>query len=180
MIRSIDRQVRCAKALFTVAYRLTGDTDEAEDLVQDVCARAFESLPAGATPDHCRRWLLRVLYNRFVDTARARKRSRTTPLETADDGASALADTAHSPETLALQADGEAALELAWSRLDETQQALLLLRAEGYGLAEIGEITGLAKDVLSSRLHRARLSLARHLDTLGSMPSEPALSGRRK
>jgi DNA-directed RNA polymerase specialized sigma24 family protein len=41
---------------------------------------------------------------------------------------------------------------------------LLVLRAEGYDLAEIETITGIGREVLRARLHRARRSLARHLE----------------
>jgi DNA-directed RNA polymerase specialized sigma24 family protein len=65
---------------------------------------------------------------------------------------------------LACQDDEERVFTRAWLELDETQRGLLTLRAEGYGLVEISAITGIAKDVLAPRLHRARRSLKRYLD----------------
>lgn len=51
----------------------------------------------------------------------------------------------------------------AWLKLERGHRALLALRAEGYTLAEIADITGVAIDVLTARLYRARQSLARHM-----------------
>jgi DNA-directed RNA polymerase specialized sigma24 family protein len=75
-----------------------------------------------------------------------------------------MASEADNPEFLASQRDAEDAFAAAWRDLEVTQRALLSLRAEGYGLVEIAEITGVAKDVLGPRLHRARQSLKRNLE----------------
>ncbi|MDX1561781.1 MAG: RNA polymerase sigma factor [Gammaproteobacteria bacterium] len=149
--------------LFRVAYRLTGNEVDAEDLVQDVCERALTKAPEFAAAPDCRRWLLRVLYNRFVDGARHAQRSPVDASachETDTDAADCSAD----PETLAVENDAESALIRAWARLEPQQQMLLLLRAEGHDLDQIGSITGLDKPALSSRLHRARVSLAKYLE----------------
>jgi DNA-directed RNA polymerase specialized sigma24 family protein len=63
-----------------------------------------------------------------------------------------------------MQSDQEAALARAWDRLEPDQQLLLLLRAEGHELREIAEITEVDRPALSSRLHRARSSLAKYLE----------------
>src|SRR5690606_21468911 len=133
-------------ALFRAAYRLLRNRADAEDLVQDVCIKANENL---AQLDQCESplaWLMRVLYHRFVDGARQRKRSPTVTADVSE--LPALAGEVSSAEDVASQADRERAFERAWLELEETQRALLSLRAEGYGLAEIAAITGLSEDVL--------------------------------
>ena len=149
--------------LFRAAWRLTGNRADAEDLVQDTCIAANGHLPELEACVSPLRWLMRVLYNRFVDGVRKRGHS---PVVALDDGADspALATETSSPEVLASQADREEAFSRAWLELEETQRALLSLRAEGYGLAEIEKITGIAAEVLGPRLHRARRSLKRHLE----------------
>jgi len=152
--------------VFRVAYRLTGNRADAEDLAQDVCEAALRKAPELATAQDCRRWLLRVLYNRFVDRKRHDRRS---PLVAEDEGVegsadAALAADALDPEELAAQSDAERALGRAWARLEPAQQMLLMLRAEGHELDEIARITDLDKPALSSRLHRARSSLAKYLE----------------
>lgn len=151
-------------ALFRAAYRCAGNTEDAKDLVQDVCIAAcgyLEQLEAGpgALP-----WLLRVLYNRFVDGLRQRKRAPVISAEPAAEGADLSSDGVS--EELGDDVDRERSFMRAWLELEQTQRALLSLRAEGYGLAEMSTITGIAQDALGPRLHRARRSLKRHLDRL--------------
>ena len=71
-----------------------------------------------------------------------------------------LASDLPDPESLLQQFQNEALLERAFLQLEEMQRTLLALRAEGYELPEIEAITGIDRNVLSARLHRARLRLA--------------------
>lgn len=150
--------------LFRVAYRLTGNGPDAEDLAQDVCERALRKAPEFAAAQDRRRWLLRVLYNLFIDGRRHSLRSPIVASEVGDATDAALAAELPDPENLAVQSDSEATLMCAWTRLEPSQQILLLLRAEGHDLGEIARITDMDKPVLSSRLHRARASLAKYLE----------------
>jgi RNA polymerase sigma-70 factor (ECF subfamily) len=149
-------------ALYRVAYRFTRNAPDAHDLVQDTCVAACEHLADLAAADRPDRWLLRVLQNRFLNSAQRRRRAPIVALEDTP-AALHLAGTAPGPEELLLQSDAERHLEWAFLRLEESQRTLLALRAEGYGLTEIANITGVDKEVLRARLHRARSSLARHL-----------------
>jgi RNA polymerase sigma-70 factor (ECF subfamily) len=159
------------ETLFRVAYRLTHDRHDAQDLVQDTCVTAAENMSTLAAMDTSIHWLLRVMHNRFLDGARRRKRS---PFATAGHEYQPLriASEAPGPEELLHQADGERALQRAFMRLDDTQRTLLSLRAEGYDLGEIETITGLAREVLRARLYSARRVLAQYLDeTSDAAPS---------
>jgi RNA polymerase sigma-70 factor (ECF subfamily) len=150
--------------LFRVAYRLTHNVPDAQDLVQDTCVAAAENMARLAAMDTALHWLLRVMHNRFLDGARRRRRA---PF--AGPGSSQqtlrMASDKPGPEELLQQADGEKALQRAFMRLDDMQRTLLSLRAEGYDIGEIESITGIGKEILRMRLHRARRALAGHLDT---------------
>lgn len=162
--------------LFRAAYRLTGNRADAEDLVQDTCVLACENVKALGEAEHPDRWMLRVLYHRFIDGTRRRKRSPV--LAPGKDEELALPATDEpGPEDLALQSEQERALQEACDKLSDTQRALLTLRAEGYGLEEIETITGIGKDVLRARLHRARLSLARYLEQGSNEAATPIRIG---
>jgi RNA polymerase sigma-70 factor (ECF subfamily) len=150
--------------IYRAAYRLTGNPADAEDLVQDVCERALRSGPDFAAALDRRRWMLRVLYNCFVDGRRRKKRSPLVASKAAEESVREFTSNGPSPEDLAAQCDSESALMRAWERLDSAQQMLLLLRAEGHELEEIARIMEIDKPALSSRLHRARSSLARYLE----------------
>lgn len=149
--------------LFRVACRLLGNTADARDLVQDTCLIACENLTELAANSNPERWLLRVQRNRFIDRARRRQRAPVVTLK-APARTERLASTEAGPEELLQRDEDELALDLAFQKLDDTQRLLLSLRAEGYDLAEIEAITGIGKDVLRARLHRARRSFVHHLD----------------
>jgi RNA polymerase sigma-70 factor (ECF subfamily) len=148
-------------ALFRAAYRLTRNRADAEDLVQDTCVRGFLRLD-DLWEHQPKAWLLRVLHNAFVDTAR---RTKSSPIRggDADTLESSFASLDRGPEESAYTAQREEHLQHAWLSLDRGQRALLALRAEGYSLDEIAEITGLAMDALTMRLYRARRRFARLL-----------------
>lgn len=157
--------------LYRVAYRLVRNNADAEDLVQESCLSACEHLADLEAAEQPLHWLLRVLHNRFIDGARRRKRSPVVAPGDAPDTSSTPSH-APGPEELLSQADGERRLEQAFLQLDEVQRTLLALRAEGHDLGEIAAITGIAREVLRARLHRARKSLAQRLtEQTGAEPA---------
>jgi len=156
-------------ALFRAAYRLTGNRADAEDLVQDVCVRAFANLRALEALERPKAWLLKIQYRVFVDGARRRRRS---PLRaTADDLDASCASDDATPEEIAEGSIAERRILEALSRLDTEQRALLALHVEGYTLAELESITDLSTDVLKARLYRARVRLGKLLAEARSTPS---------
>jgi RNA polymerase sigma factor (sigma-70 family) len=163
-----DEALRCAaliephlEALFRAAYRLCRSVPDAEDLVQDVCLRAFDRCAHLRQADSPRAWLLRVLFNLHVDTARRAKRFTAQPFDEARRFGHDAADMPADHAEAALLAD---TLDEAWRGLNPDQQALLALSAEGHSPAELAAITGLPLGALKARLHRARARLGRLLD----------------
>jgi len=166
------------RMLLRVAYRLVRNSSDAQDLVQETCIAVCEN-PAGiGAAEYPVRWLLNVLNRRFIDRGRRQKRSPLVRLEEAE-AAAPLVCGLPGPEESLLRLDAEGALVRAYLKLEDDQRTLLVLRAEGHDLTEIEAITGLPKEVLRARLHRARRSLARHLDEL-SGESQTALRGGRR
>lgn len=150
-------------ALFRAAFRLARNKPDAEDLVQETCIRACQQISTLDESRHIKAWLLRVLYNLFVDGARRVRRSPVTSLVEGTDRVASFADTGPDPEELTYTSQREEQLQRAWSKLSRSQRALLALRAEGYRLSEIADAIGLANDAVSARLYRARQSFARNL-----------------
>jgi RNA polymerase sigma factor (sigma-70 family) len=158
-----------AEALFRAAYRLTCNRADAEDLVQDVCVRAFANLRTLEALERPKSWLLKIQYRVFVDGARRRGRSPLRATGEDLDASHASAD-----PTLEEVAEGSLAERRildAWSRLDTEQRALLALHVEGYTLAELESITDLSADVLKARLYRARVRLGKLLGGARTTPS---------
>ena len=150
-------------ALFRAAYRLTGHRADAEDLVQDVCVRAYANLRSLEELERPKSWLMKIQYRLFVDGARRRRRS---PLRATADGLDATsASDDPSPEETTEGSLAERRILDAWARLDKEQRGLLALHVEGYTLAELQSITDLSTDVLKARLYRARVRLGKLLAT---------------
>jgi RNA polymerase sigma factor (sigma-70 family) len=150
-------------ALFRAAFRLARSKPDAEDLVQETCVRACQRISTLDESRHIKAWLLRVLYNLFVDGARRVRRSPVTSLVDETDRVASFAGTDPNPEELTYTSQREEQLQRAWLKLSRPQRALLALRAEGYRLSEIADVTGLANDAINSRLYRARQSFAKNL-----------------
>ena len=151
-------------ALYGAARRLVTCDVDAEDLVQEVCVKAYLKLSDLESIEFPRAWLFRVLYNVFIDTLRSEQRS---PVGIAGNTNSAdecelKADRSLQPEE---QTERLISLELLWSAmqiLDKEQCALLALHdIDGYSLAELETLTGMPQGTIKSKLHRTRIKLGR-------------------
>ena len=91
-------------ALFRSAYRLTGNRADAEDVVQEVCVRAYTHLATLRTLEQPKSWLLKIAYRVFVDGAR--RRARSPVRATAEDFDATRSSDEPSPEE---RAEGELA-----------------------------------------------------------------------
>lgn len=148
--------------LYRVAYRFTRSVPDSEDLVQEVCVRAFPRLADLEALDQPRHWLMRVLYRLVIDASRRYERRNVDSLELVD--ASALASHERGPADEADAARNRELLDRAWQHLDGDQRMLLSMHdIEGYTLAELHAATGLKEGTLKSRLHRARVRLGKLL-----------------
>jgi RNA polymerase sigma factor (sigma-70 family) len=150
------------EALYRLAYRLTRSAHDAEDLAQEVCARAYPRLDEIEQLEQPRGWLLRVLYRLYIDLARRYERKHVGSLDDVD-GAALICDRP-TPVEETERALARIRLTRVWRHLDEQQRALLVLHdVEGYSLAELNELTGVKEGTLKSRLHRARVRLGKLL-----------------
>jgi RNA polymerase sigma factor (sigma-70 family) len=156
-------------ALFRSAYRLTGNRSDAEDIVQEVCVRAYTHLASLSRLEQPKSWLLKIAFRVFVDGARRRTRS---PVHTSgEDFDSTRASEQPTPDELAEAELAERRMLAAFAKLDREQRALLALQVEGYTLAELEAMTELSADVLKARLYRARVRLGKLLAANGKAPA---------
>jgi RNA polymerase sigma factor (sigma-70 family) len=148
-------------ALFRSAYRLTGNRSDAEDVVQEVCLRAYTHLATLRALEQPKTWLLKIAYRVFVDGVRRRVRSPVHA--SSEDFDSTRSSSEPTPEERAEAELAERRLLGALAKLDREQRALLALHVEGYDLAELHAMTDLSTDVLKARLYRARVRLGKLL-----------------
>lgn len=155
-------------ALFRSAYRLTGNRADAEDVVQEVCVRAYAHLQTLRALEQPRGWLFKIAYRVFIDGVR--RRARSPVRTTAEDFDATRCSDAPSPDESVEGELAERRLLAALARLDTEQRALLALQVEGYSLLELQVITSLSTDVLKARLYRARVRLGKLLAERGQPP----------
>ena len=153
-------------ALYGAAWRFAASTSDAEDLVQEVCLKAYLKLDELELIEHQRAWLLRVLYNVFVDGQRKNRRSPLALTQDSPDDESIEVEAGrqYQPDEQVdrmMQVDNVLA---AMRLLDREQCALLVLHdVDGYELKELQSLTGLPIGTLKSQLHRTRVKLGRLL-----------------
>ncbi len=160
---SWDALVRQHSArVYRLAYRLTGNTHDAEDLTQEVFVRVFRSL-SSYTPGTFEGWLHRITTNLFLDMARRRQRIRFEGL--GDHAAGLLRDEEPTPaqafDARHLDADVQAALE---ALAPEYRAAVVLCDIEGLSYEEIAATLGVKLGTVRSRIHRGRAQLRTALD----------------
>jgi RNA polymerase sigma-70 factor, ECF subfamily len=146
--------------LYSVAYRLSGNHDDAQDLVQEVMVRVQRGL-ATYEPGNLEGWLARITTNTFLDDRRRRARRPETVLGDEPDRIVPPAPSAD--EALAairLPDHVQAAIS---SLPDEFRVALVLCDVVGLPYAEIAEHLGVPVGTVRSRIHRARLQLRERL-----------------
>jgi RNA polymerase sigma-70 factor, ECF subfamily len=145
-----------------LAYRLTGNPQDAEDLTQEVFVRVFRSL-GRYTPGTFEGWLHRITTNLFLDMARRRQRIRFEGL--GDEAAQRLHGTGPTPaeafEDRHLDHDVAAALEALPA---EYRAAVVLCDIEGLSYEEIAATLGVKLGTVRSRIHRGRAQLRAALD----------------
>lgn len=139
--------------LYSVAYRLTGNQDDAADLVQEVLLRVRRGL-ASYRPGSMEGWLSRITTNVFLDEMRRRRRRPVEALP--DDPDKGLPSTAPADEVLAGQGLS-GAVQAALLRLpDEFRAAVVLCDVVGLSYAEIASTLGVPLGTVRSRIHRGR------------------------
>jgi RNA polymerase sigma factor (sigma-70 family) len=160
---SWDEVVRTHSArVYRLAYRLTGNPYDAEDLTQDVFVRVFRSLST-YTPGTFEGWLHRITTNLFLDQVRRKQRIRFDGL--ADDAADRLPGREPSPaqayDDTHLDGDVQQALD---ALAPDFRAAVVLCDIEGLSYEEIAATLGIKLGTVRSRIHRGRAQLRAALE----------------
>lgn len=173
--------------LWSVAYRMTGDAFEADDVVQETFARALATPPKDATRP-LRPWLVTVAANLGRDALRRRKRRSysgpwlPTPVDDAelDDVVARIPDDAPGAEArYDLKESATMAFLVALEALTPTQRAVLVLRdVLGLSTDEAATAVGASIDAAKQNLSRARKKMAAY-DAARAIPS-PDLDARTR
>jgi len=169
--------------VYRLAYRLTGNVHDAEDLTHDVFIRVFRSL-GSYQPGTFEGWLHRITTNVFLDRMRRKQRIRFDALP--EDAASRLATREAGPEQQYADTHFDDDVQRALDALPpDFRAAVVLCDIEGLSYEEIAATLGIKLGTVRSRIHRGRAQLREALahrapDTARDTPAaRPARSGRR-
>ena len=147
--------------VYRLAYRLTGNSHDAEDLTQEVFVRVFRSLGT-YQPGSFEGWLHRITTNLFLDRARRKARYR---FDGFSDGAEdRIQGDAPTPERVVDDAMFDSDIEAALAAMPkEFRAAVVLCDVEGLGYDEIAEVLDVKLGTVRSRIHRGRMMLRKAL-----------------
>ena len=156
---------RHSRSVFRLAYRMTGNEQDAEDVVQESFLRAYRQLGRFEARANFGTWLYRITANCAVDMIRARQARRDQSHREALDPALPLADATPGPDRLAESAELDRRIGAAMARLSPLERAAFTLRHyEGRTIDEIGRTLGLrtsaAKHSVFRAVRKLRLALA--------------------
>ena len=159
--------------LFRLARRLMRGREDAEDLVQETCLKAYRAFHQFQLGSDCKAWLITILINTYRDWVRkSMKHPRAVGFDDFADFYSQLRHeqeqtVSQNPEDVAIHANLERLVRMAIEDLPpEFRLAVYLADVEGYAYKEIAEILECPIGTVMSRLYRGRHLLQATLRTV--------------
>ncbi len=179
-----DLMTQTYKKVFSLAYRLSGNRNDAEDLTQEAYYRAFRGFKEYEGDRPFENWIFRIVTRLFLDLMRSRRRrvqavSYDAPVRTESDDSLSyeIPDQKASADGRMMTGAVSEDIEAALSRLKPEQRLLVMLAdVEGMPYQEIADAIGVPVGTVRSRLHRAHKHLRSQLEA--SRGSGPGLAIR--
>lgn len=143
--------------LYNFAHWLTGNREEAEDLVQETFVKAMKGFPSFSLGTNFRAWIYRILRNTFLTSRTGLKASISL-----DDEENPISEPIASddPEFLLLAKADQEQIQQALAKLQVQQREIILLcDVEEMTYKEIAELMGVPIGTVMSRLSRARRAM---------------------
>jgi RNA polymerase sigma-70 factor (ECF subfamily) len=140
-----------------LAYRMTNNYEDAEDITQEVFVRVFKALPTWKPKASFYTWLRTIALNLCIDYHRTRIRRQTQPLESKDGFVMNIpADSSNDPLRRTEADELRRRILLATEKLSPRQRkAFMLVSYGGLSLKEAAEIMGCAVGTIKAHLNRA-------------------------
>ena len=156
--------------IFTLALRLLGDEDSAEDITQNTFLAAYHSLPHFRNGS-LRSWLYRIATNASYDEIRSRKRHPILPLEDEESKVERFMrpddcpGSCISPEEAYERCELEQEIQEGLNQLAENRRVVVILvDLQGLDYLEAAQILKVSVGTVKSRLARARAQLLSYLN----------------
>lgn len=176
LVRFNDLMSQTYKKVFSLAYRLSGNRNDAEDLTQEAYYRAYRGFKEYEGDRPFENWIFRIVTRLFLDLMRNRRRrvqavSYDAPVRTDSDESLSyeIPDQKSSADSRMMTGAVSEDLETALNRLKPEQRLLVMLAdVEGMPYQEIADMIGVPVGTVRSRLHRAHKQLRTHLEATRS------------
>ncbi len=169
---------RHSRAVFQLAWRMTGSEQDAEDIVQETFLKAYRELGRFESRSSFKTWLHRIAANCSYDLLRQRPRHQADPLDAeSEEGGygERLADPASTPERTTYGSELQDHLRSALDLLTAAERTAFVLRHfEGRSLEEIGTTLGLGLSATKHSIFRAVQKMRRALGPLIGNRAETA------
>jgi RNA polymerase sigma-70 factor (ECF subfamily) len=160
---------RHEKKIYRLGLNLTGNPEDAEDVLQEAFLKAFLHLPDFREDSRFYTWLVRIAVNEGLMKLRKRRSDKSVPIEDSVDEEGDVmprefADWKPNPEELYAQTEIEEILRNAAQTLSPGFRTVFLLRdVEGLSTQETADVMGISEGAVKARLFRARLQLREEL-----------------
>ena len=144
-----------SRRVVSAAYRVTGNSQDAEDVLQTVFMRLVRREGGTQLGDNPSAYLHRAAVNAGLDVVRSRRSARSTPLEESEGKLTAGEESA--PDRTIGSNEIKNEVRKALSRLSPRSAEIFALRYfEGYDNHEIADMLGSSRSTVAVILHRAR------------------------
>lgn len=144
------------KRVYSVAYRMVGNSEDARDVSQDVFINAFRALPRFRVDAPLSVWFYRSTVNASISLLRKRR-----PVVSIDESVVGIPDLRRSPDDLAMAATlGDAVRDAIELLPDDYRMVIVLRDLEDLDYQQIADILEVPIGTVRSRIHRGRAILA--------------------
>jgi len=166
---------RHSRSLFRLAYRMTGNEKDAEEVVQEAFLRAYRRLDRFESRADFGTWLYRIGVNCSLDMMRKRKTESSRRVQASGDDPEAgdpldnVVSMEPAPDRMMLSAEVKEKVQAAMKTLSPVERTAFVLRHfEGRSIEEIGKTLGLGAGATKNSVFRAVQKLRRQLEPLVS------------
>ncbi len=147
----------CADSMYRVAWRLTGNSSAAEDLVQESYSQAWQKIDSLRDHSKMRSWMFAILRNQYLKAIRKKRPVASPEVDLIVDR---RCDKTEEYENADI-------VQRALEELDENQRLpILLVSMEGMSVDEASEILDIPRGTVLSRMHRGRKRLKEIIETI--------------
>ena len=168
---------RHSRSVFRLAYRMTGNEQDAEDVVQETFMRAYKQLHRWEARSSFSTWLYRIAANYSLDLVRRKKRHGEVTMNDADsedmpEMAQVLPSKDPGPDRLMFSGQVQDHVASALEELSGQERTAFVLRHfEGQSIEEISSALGLSGNAAKHSIFRAVQKLRRALEPLVDVAS---------